>query len=149
MSGRFLDTNILIYAHDVDAGDRHWRAKTLVRELWESGCGMLSTQVLSEFYVNVTRKIPSPLEPAQARSIIEPYLSWKVHTLGPESVLAASEIQQRCRISYWDALIVHAAASSGATVLYSEDLNDGQMLEGVRVINPLKADAVHEIDQPG
>lgn len=59
MSDRFLDTNILIYAHDADAGDRHWRAKAVVKTLWESGQGMLSTQVLSEFYVNVTRKIPS------------------------------------------------------------------------------------------
>lgn len=71
MSDSFLDTNILIYAHDVDAGDRHWRAKETVRELWETRQGMLSTQVLHEFYINVTRKIPSPLEPAQARAVIE------------------------------------------------------------------------------
>lgn len=144
MSNSFLDTNILIYAHDVDAGDRHWQAKAVVRALWETGTGMLSTQVLSEFYVNVTRKIPSPLPPARARAIIEPYLSWKIQTLGPESVLAASEIQQRHRISYWDALIVHAAAIGGASRLYSEDLNDGQMIEGVQVVNPLLAKGVHE-----
>ncbi len=146
MSDKFLDTNILIYAHDVDAGDRHWRAKAVVKSLWETAGGMLSTQVLSEFYVNVTRKIPSPLEPAQARSIIEPYLSWKVQTLGPESVLAASELQQRHRISYWDALIVHAAASGGASILYSEDLSDGQMIEGVRIVNPLLTNGVQDTD---
>ena len=144
MSARFVDTNILIYAHDVDADDRHWRARQLVSELWESGLGMLSTQVLSEFYVNVTKKIPSPLDPATARALIEPYLSWQVQTLGPESVLMASEIQQRHRISYWDALIIHAAASGGAAVLYSEDLNAGQIIEGVEVVNPLIDSGVHD-----
>ncbi len=146
MSDKFLDTNILIYAHDVDAGDRHWRAKAVVKSLWETAGGMLSAQVLSEFYVHVTRKIPSPLEPARARSIIEPYLSWKVQILGPESVLAASELQQRHRISYWDALIVHAAVSGGASILYSEDLSDGQMIEGVRIVNPLLTNGVQETD---
>ena len=144
MSARFVDTNILIYAHDVDADDRHWRARQLVSELWESGLGMLSTQVLSEFYVNVTRKIPSPLDPPTTRALIEPYLSWQVQTLGHESVLMASEIQQRQRISYWDALIIHAAASGGAAVLYSEDLNAGQIIEGVEVVNPLIDTGVHD-----
>jgi len=147
MSARFVDTNILIYAHDVDAGDRHWRARKLVSELWESGFGMLSTQVLSEFYVNVTRKISTPLDPATARALIEPYLSWQVQTPGPGSVLLASEIQQRHRISYWDALIIHAAVSGGATVLYSEDLNAGQIIEGVEVINPLIDSGVHDKDE--
>lgn len=119
----------------------------MVRELWESGRGILSTQVLNEFYVNVTQKIPVPLDPARTRALIEPYLSWKVETLGPESVLAASDIQQRYRISYWDALIVHAANRGGASVLYSEDLNAGQVMEGVRIVNPLIDSSVHEPDE--
>jgi predicted nucleic acid-binding protein len=147
MSAKFVDTNILIYAHDVDADDRHWRARKLVSELWASGLGMLSTQVLSEFYVNVTRKIPAPLDPATARELIEPYLTWQVQTLGPGSVLMASEIQQRHRISYWDALIIHAAASGGASVLYSEDLKAGQIIEGVTIINPLIDPGVHDVDE--
>jgi len=149
MSGRaleFVDTNILIYAHDVDAGDRHWRAKEVVRALWDTGAGMISTQVLNEFYVNVTQKIPSPVEPPQARAVIEAYLNWHVQTPGPESVLAASEIQQRYRISYWDALIVHAASKGGASVLYTEDLNAGPVIEGVRIVNPLLDAAVHEVN---
>lgn len=148
MSARFVDTNILIYAHDVDAGDRHWRAKRVISELWESGLGILSTQVLNEFYVNITQKIPSPLDPATARSLIEPYLTWQVQTPAPKSVLLASEIQQRHRISYWDALIVHAAVSGGASILYSEDLNPGQLMEGVRIINPLAEPGVHESSPP-
>lgn len=147
MSGKalhFLDTNILIYAHDVEAGDRHRRAKEVVRALWDAGTGMISTQVLNEFYVNVTQKIPSPMDPARARAVIEVYLSWNVQTLGPDSVLAASEVQQRYRISYWDALIVHAASKGGASVLYTEDLNAGQVMEGVRIVNPLLGSTVHD-----
>lgn len=144
MSGKFVDTNILIYAHDIDAGDRHWRAKELVKALWDSGEGMLSTQVLSEFYVNVTQKIPSPMDPARARAVLESYLSWNVQTLGPDSVLIASEVQQRYRISYWDALIVHAASKGGASMLYSEDFNPGQVMEGVEIVNPLLDSGVHE-----
>lgn len=144
MSAKFVDTNILIYAHDIDAGDRHWRAIELVKALWDSGEGMLSTQVLNEFYVNVTQKIPSPMDPVPARAVLETYLSWDVQTLGPESVLIASELQQRYRISYWDALIVYAASKGGASVLYSEDFNTGQVMEGVQVVNPLVDSAVHE-----
>ena len=144
MSGKFLDTNILIYAHDIDAGDRHWRAKELVKALWDSGEGMLSTQVLNEFYVNVTQKIPSPMDPVRARAVLETYLSWNVQTLDPQSALIASEVQQRYRISYWDALIVYAASKGGASILYSEDLNTGQVMEGVHIVNPLLDAGVHD-----
>ena len=147
MSVSFVDTNILIYAHDVDAGDRHWRAKAVVSDLWETRHGMLSTQVLHEFYVNVTQKIPVPLEPAQARAVIESYLAWDVQTLAPDSVLLASEIQQRNGISWWDALIVHAASKGGASILYTEDLNSGQVIEGVKIVNPFIDSALH--DAPG
>ena len=144
MSGSFVDTNILIYAHDLDAGEKHRLAKEVIADLWHSGMGVLSTQVLNEFYVNITRKIPSPLNPALARSVIEPYLTWPIIAPDPASVLQASEIQQRYQLSYWDALIVHAAAISGASVLYSEDFNSGQLIEGVRVINPVSVSAVHD-----
>ncbi len=144
MSGKFVDTNILIYAHDIDAGDRHWQAKELLKKLWDSGEGMLSTQVLNEFYVNVTQKIPSPMDPVRARAVLETYLSWNVQTLDPQSVLIASELQQRYRISYWDALIVYAASKGGASILYSEDLNTGQVMEGVHIVNPLLDEGVHD-----
>ncbi|PKL95089.1 MAG: PIN domain nuclease [Gammaproteobacteria bacterium HGW-Gammaproteobacteria-8] len=149
MSASFVDTNILIYAHDTDAGDRHWRAKEIVRNLWETRQGMLSTQVLHEFYINVTQKIPSPMDAARARAVIEPYLRWRVQTLEPGSVLLASEIQQRYRISFWDALIVLAASKCGAAVLYTEDLNPGQVIEGVRIVNPLIDPAVHDAGWTG
>ncbi len=137
MSDRvFLDTNILLYAYDVDAGNKHRVARDLVCRLWNENTGVLSTQVLQEFYVNVTAKIPTPLAPARARSVLRNYLAWHVETNSAESVLMASEVQEQNRLSFWDALIVVAASNAGASMLYSEDLNHDQMIEGVRVCNP-------------
>ncbi|MEA5446848.1 PIN domain-containing protein [Gammaproteobacteria bacterium AB-CW1] len=133
----FVDTNILVYAHDRDAGIRHEAAYRLMSRLWDSDTGILSTQVLQEFYVTVTRKIPSPVSPASARALIEPYTSWHVETAEPVDVLRASEIQERHRLSFWDALIVAVADKAGAKIIYSEDLNAGQQIEGMKIVNPL------------
>ena len=139
MSDRlFLDTNILLYAHDIDAGDKRQIAADLVRTVWEAGTGALSTQVLQEFYVNVTSKIPSPLTPSKARAIISQYFVWHIELNTPASLLHASEIQERYRLSFWDALIVTAASRAGSAILYSEDFSHGQIVEGVRVVNPFR-----------
>ena len=135
----FVDTNILIYAHDRDAGERHTRARECIRGLWEAGGGILSTQVLQELYVNLTRKIPAPLSLAEARELVADYLTWQVEVNPPESVLQASRLQEQHRLSFWDALIVSAAVRAGARRLLSEDLNQGQVIEGVRIENPLMA----------
>jgi len=135
----FVDTNILIYAYDLDTGSKHTIAADLIQQLWHSGMGLLSTQVLQEFYVNVTAKMSNPLSPSDARSIIARYLVWHVEANTPESVLRASEIQERNRLSFWDALIVAAASKAGAITLYTEDLNHGQVVEGVRIHNPFLA----------
>jgi len=140
----FVDTNVLIYAHNLDAGTKHELAKTLIEGLWSSGQGKLSVQVLNEFYVNITQKIQSPVKPETARAIVEPYLSWQPIVPAADSTLRASEIQQRHRLSFWDAMIVHAAVLSGAETLYSEDLNAGQLIEGIRVVNPVSTSGVHE-----
>ena len=109
-----------------------------MRELWLNGDGAISTQVLQEFYVNVTKKIPKPLSPLEARVIISRYLVWHVEENTLDSILKASEIQERCQLSFWDALIAAAAAKASASVLLSEDLNHGQIIEGVKVINPFQ-----------
>lgn len=132
----FVDTNVLIYAHDLDAGLKHERAASIVADLWEKETGTISTQVLQEFYVNVTRKIARPLTPAAARGIIRNYLAWRVEPNEPSAVLLASEIGERNRISFWDALIVASAARAGADRILSEDLNHGQVIEGIRIENP-------------
>jgi predicted nucleic acid-binding protein len=132
----FIDTNVLIYAHDRDAGHKRERAALLLRGLWGSKAGVLSIQVLQEFFVNVTLKIPQPLSPAAARGLIGAYGVWQIEIPTVTTVLHATEIQGRHQLSFWDAMIVATALSGGAEVLLSEDLSHGQVIEGVRVENP-------------
>lgn len=132
----FVDTNIIIYAHDLDSGPKHDIAKTIIEDLWEEKSGIISTQVLQEFYVNITRKIPTPLPPAQARGVIENYLVWRVELNGPETILLASEIEERYNLSFWDSMIVAAARNAEAEKILTEDLNPGQIVEGILIENP-------------
>jgi len=132
----FVDTNVLIYAHDLDAGLKHDRAVAILSDLWENENGIVSVQVLQEFYVNVTRKISDPLTPALARGVIRNYLAWQIAPNDPSTVLSASEIAERNHISFWDALIVASASNAGADRILSEDLNHGRIIEGVVIENP-------------
>jgi predicted nucleic acid-binding protein len=127
MSGKcFVDTSILVYAHDITQGTKHERARELVNSLWESGDGVLSTQVLQELCVMVRRKAARPLSAENTRKLIEDYVKWPVVVNPAESVLKALDLESRYQISFRDALIVQAAASCGAEILYSEDLAEGQ-----------------------
>ena len=132
----FVDTNILIYAHDLDAGAKHQCAAGVIRKLWESGGGTISTQVLQEFYVNVTQKIPQPLPYSVAQRLIQHYFAWNVEINDAQSTLQASEIQERYQLSFWDALIIAAAYEAGTTKLLTEDLTHGQVIEGISIENP-------------
>jgi predicted nucleic acid-binding protein len=138
----FVDTNILIYAHDRSAGEKHAEASALIEELWESGRGVLSTQVLQEFCVNMQRRVSPPLPQSELKSMIEDYAAWEVVTPTVNSVLQALDLQTRYRISFWDALIVQAAESGGASTLYSEDFSHNQQYGSVRVSNPFAESAV-------
>jgi predicted nucleic acid-binding protein len=133
----FVDTNILLYAHDRSAGLKHERARQLIERLWISGEGVLSTQVLQELCLNLRRNIARPLPVEEVRQLIHDYLSWEIVANSPASVLQALEIEIRHKTSFWDALILHAAESSGASVLYSEDLAHGQKYGPIHVVNPL------------
>ncbi len=133
---RFVDTNVLIYAHDRDAGLKHERARELLIRLWNDGNGCLSTQVLQEFFVNVTKKIPQPLPTPMAREVIGTYLPWVRVATDGEMVLRAAEIADVWQTSFWDGMIVAAAERAGALELLSEDLQHGQQLAGVTVVNP-------------
>lgn len=133
----FVDTNILIYAHDRSAGLKHERARQLVERLWISGQGVLSTQVLQELCINLRRKIARPLPVEEIRGLIQDYLSWEIVVNTPASVLQALEIELRYKTSFWDALILQAAESASAAVLYSEDLTAGRNYGAIQVINPL------------
>jgi|SRR5580765_2984160 predicted nucleic acid-binding protein len=133
----FVDTNILIYAHDRSAGVKHDRARRAVERLWNTGEGVLSTQVLQELCINLRRKLANPLATDEVRQLIQDYLSWEVVVNTPESVLQALEIEVRHKISFWDALVLQAAESAGAVVLYSEDLATGHHYGTIQVVNPL------------
>jgi predicted nucleic acid-binding protein len=130
----FVDTNVLIYAHDVDAKAKHNVAKDVLRELWSGRTGVLSMQVLQEFYVNVTRKIASPLPKDAARLVVNTYSIWCIETTSAE-ITAAFRIEDESRIGFWDALIVASAAKAGTVRILSEDLN-AQVIAGVRIENP-------------
>jgi predicted nucleic acid-binding protein len=134
----FVDTNILIYAHDREAGVKHERARKLVEHLWTTGQGALSTQVLQELCVNLRRRVAHPLPSGEIAKLIEDYMSWEIVINSPQAIVAALGIEARYKISYWDALILYAAESCGAEVLYSEDLSHGQCYGAVEVVNPLR-----------
>ena len=131
----FVGTNVLIYAHDVDAGAKRQIANELLGQLWKSRTGVLSMQVLQEFYVSVTRKIPSPLSKDAARLVVSSYMIWCTETT-PTEISAAFRIEDESQIGFWDALIVSCAAKSGASRIFSEDLNAGQRIAGVLIENP-------------
>lgn len=133
----FVDTNILVYAHDRSTGFKHLRAQKLLERLWDSGQGVLSTQVLQELCINLRRIAGNPLPMDEVRLLIREYSTWEIVTNTPESVLLAFDIENRYKTSFWDALILQAAERSGATILYSEDLAAGQRYGAVQVVNPL------------
>ena len=139
---QFVDTNVLIYAHDVSAGEKRERALALVHELWQSGLGCLSVQVLQEFYVNVTAKVPEPLSPSTAADRIAELATWTVHRPAVEDVLDAILVATRHEISFWDAMIIQSAAQLGCRRLWSEDLNSGQVYGSVQVVDPFAEQAV-------
>ena len=130
----FIDSNILVYAHDISAGEKRERAAALVRNLWESFGGGLSVQVLQEFYTVTTRK--QLLTPVAASQLVERYTHWTVHEPTALDVMSAIKLHQETLISFWDAMIITSASRLGCEVLYSEDLNAGQVVMGVKVQNP-------------
>jgi predicted nucleic acid-binding protein len=139
MNGKtFVDTNVLIYAHDIDANAKNEIAKAVLRELWGERTGVLSMQVLQEFYVNVTRKIASPLPRDSARNVVNSYAIWCMETT-PAEKSAAFRVEDESRIGFWDALIVSSAVRSGATRILSEDLNAGQRIADILIENPFAA----------
>ncbi len=131
----FVDTNVLIYAHDIAGGAKHQTANTVLRKLWSERTGVISVQVLQEFYINVTRKIPVPLSKEAARQIVSSYAIWCTETTAAE-ISAAFQIEDESQIGFWDALIVSSAAKSGASRILSEDFNAGQRIAGLVIENP-------------
>jgi predicted nucleic acid-binding protein len=132
----FVDTNILVYAEDRDAGRKHEVARDLIVDLWNSRDGVLSVQVLQELYVTLTRKVRRPLSAARAAELVREYLAWRVVDNDGALLIGAMALQQKGSLSFWDALIVEAASAAGCQRLYSEDLNPGQRFGAVEIVNP-------------
>lgn len=132
----FLDTNILVYAHDRSSGLKHEVARELVRSCWEVGNGVLSTQVLQEFYVTVTRKIPSPLSSSTALRLVKALGEWELHQVSLETVCRGAEIADLHQFSFWDGLIIASARALRARVLLTEDLQHGFRFEDLEIVNP-------------
>lgn len=136
---RFVDTNILVYAYDHSAGQKHTQAAHLVEDCWENGKGCLSIQVLQELYVTVTRKIVTPLDHQNARLLVADLAQWRIHIPEAGDVLQAIDLQHTYRLSFWDCMVLHSAASLGCTQLLSEDLSHGETYGKIQVINPFMA----------
>jgi predicted nucleic acid-binding protein len=132
----FVDANVLVYAFDSSAGRKQQSAKALLERLWQSNSGCVSVQVLQEFFVTVTKKVARPLPVEDAKARVREFAAWTVFAPTPEDVLAAIDLHTEAQIGFWDAMIVIAAAESGCDVLWTEDLNDGQLLRGVRIQDP-------------
>jgi predicted nucleic acid-binding protein len=132
----FVDTNILVYAHDAQAANRHVTAKRILGELWDSRDGSLSTQVLQEFYAVVTRKLKPAMSRREARGLVAAYGEWCDVATEPQLIVAASRLEEEHTLAFWDALIVEAALRAGASLLLSEDLQDGRQFGPLRVANP-------------
>ena len=137
-----VDTNVLFYAEDVGAGAKHARATAVIEELGEANELVVSTQILQEFYATVTRKLR--LAPERVYAQVERYAQFEVVIVRPELVLAAIDLHRLRSISFWDALVVKAASVAGCRRVLSEDMQHGQVLDGVRIENPFLATRAHE-----
>jgi predicted nucleic acid-binding protein len=134
----FVDTNMLVYAHDVSAGVKHMVAKQRIQELWENKSGYSSIQVMQEFYVTVTQKVPNPIDNATAIEVIRNLSYWNVHEPSIDDIINAIDIQIRYQVSFWDAMILQSALQLECDLLWSEDLNPGQVFQGIKLINPFQ-----------
>jgi predicted nucleic acid-binding protein len=130
----FLDTNILVYADDLDAGDKNECALDLVERGVATGNGVVSTQVLQEYFVNATGKFG--MDPGLAQRKIVFFAAMHVVRIGIENILAAIDLHRLHQLSLWDALIVSCAAASGCDRVLTEDLQHGQVISGVKIENP-------------
>jgi predicted nucleic acid-binding protein len=130
----FVDTNVLVYADDLDAGPKRETARALLRKVVSTGDAVFSLEVLQEYFAVATRRLGLPPEAARAR--VEALSQLEVVTPRVEDLLAAIDLHRLHSLSIWDALVVRAALVSGCRVLYTEDLQHGRRFEALEVVNP-------------
>lgn len=134
----FVDTNIVVYAHDRSSRRKHKISKDILKELWQKRIGILSTQVLQEFFYISTKKISDPLSLSKAKESIKHFLAWQIVVNDSFNILQAIELYKKYKYSFWDSLIIQAAISGKAEMLLSEDLQSGQIIDSVKIINPFE-----------
>ena len=137
-SKTFFDTNVLVYLFNADFPDKQSRAREALQQALERGAVVVSTQVLQEFFVTVTRKLARPLPAGEAETALRRLMALSVVQIDPDLILAAAVSSRRDRISFWDALILAAASAAGCDEVLSEDLQHGRSFGRVRVANPLR-----------
>ena len=135
----FVDTNVLVYAFDKSSSPKKRIAQRLMNRLMTEDTLRVSTQVLQELFVTLTRKVSQRCSSEEAQAVLEDLTAWPLMVVDYAAIRAAVELADRARLSFWDALVVVAAARAGAAVLYTEDLHDGQEILGVRISNPFAA----------
>jgi predicted nucleic acid-binding protein len=132
----FVDSNVLVYARDAREPRKQLRAASWLELLWRQRSGRTSVQVLSEYYVTVTRKLEPRVAPVEAWDDVSTFLAWRPQAIDEAVMQRAREVEQRYRLSWWDSLIVAAAQLQGCALLLSEDLQDGADYGGVTVRDP-------------
>jgi predicted nucleic acid-binding protein len=136
-SGRFfVDTNILVYAYDSSAGKKWKAASDILSLLWANRTGIISTQVLQEFFVALTQKVNHPVVPKVGKEIISDYLRWPVVVNNTKSILRAIDLKEKYHFPFWDSLILQAAMYAESDYLLTEDFQDGQSIESITIVNP-------------
>ena len=134
----FVDTNVLAYAFDISAGVKHEKAKEIVENCWHSENCIISTQVLEEFFICLTKKIPTPVDSNTVRQIIRDFLKWRTVAIDGDIILEAIDIHERYKYSFWDSMIISSAIEGGANIIFSEDFSNSQIIKGIVIKNPFK-----------
>ncbi len=132
----FIDTNILVYARDKSDLKKQERAAEILGVLWRNRTGRLSTQVLQEYYVTVTRKLKPGLSRAEARQDVRDLMEWRPRPVSAGILESAWEIEDRWKLSWWDSLVAASALDCGATTLISEDMQDGLIIRSLQILDP-------------
>ncbi|QOC23806.1 PIN domain-containing protein [Wenzhouxiangella sp. AB-CW3] len=143
----FVDTNVLVYARDTTEPEKHSQARTWLKHLWANRAGRISTQVLKEYYQVVTHRLDPGLPQDQARSDIRDLLTWRPLDINAQTLEQAWFIEDRYKTSWWDALIIASAQQAGCNWLLSEDLQPGQQIENLTILNPLTT-TINEATSP-
>ena len=134
----FVDTNVLVYLFDADDPAKQRIVQNLLSNRELRARLILSTQVLQEFYVSVTRKLATPLNPEAGFQAVQDLAAFPMVQIDPPLILLAIQRSRKAKVSFWDALILEAALIAGATLLYSEDFQDGAIYGGLRIANPFR-----------